>query len=193
MVDKVEFKRQFIHFFAGIIFVILYYYGLIDKRILLIITTFFFLIFLVSRKIRIPPVEWFLKNFERPRQFPGKGLIFYMVGVTLCFFIFNKYIAMASVLILAIGDSIPNIVGFYSKKFKHPFSDRKYLEGMIAGIVFSSFAAMIFVSWYESLLGATVAMILEGIDLKIGLEKIDDNIIVPVSAGLVIYLIRLLV
>jgi len=49
---------------------------------------------------------------------------------------------------------------------------------------------MVFISPVEAALAALVAMMVEGIDVKIGINKIDDNIIIPPVAGLVVWILR---
>lgn len=193
MYQKLEIKRKIVHLLLGIILVVLIFYDFVDKVVLGIITVIVFVLFYIAKFKRIFFMEWLLDNFERPgtrKTFPGRGPLFYLIGAELSLVFFAKDIAMASIIILAIGDSIPNIVGMYFGRIKRPFSDRKFIEGAIVGIILAFVAADIFVIWYEALSAAVVAIFLEGIDMKIGLEKIDDNLIVPLSAGIVISLIR---
>ena len=190
-----EVKRKIVHLLLGIFLILLLYYDMVDKLVIVITTLIAFLILYLSTKIRIGFIEWLLDNLDRPhtrRIFPGRGPLFYLIGCSLALIIFSKEVAMASIVILAIGDSIPNIVGIKYAKIRRPFSDKKYLEGALVGFVLSFAAATIFVSWYEAFFSSLVAIFLEGIDMRIGLEKIDDNLIVPLSAGLVISLFRLI-
>ena len=50
--------------------------------------------------------------------------------------------------------------------------------------------SIIFVNLTEGFFGSLFAMIVEGAGLKIGVSDIDDNFIVPLVAGTVIYLFR---
>ncbi len=196
MDKKLEIRRKIAHLLLGVILVVLIYYDLIGKDVLGVFTIITFLVFYISRKIKIPFLNYLLDKFERPhvrKVFPGKGPLFYLIGAELSLVFFTKDIAMASILILAIGDSIPKVAGMRFRRIKHPFSDTRFLEGVIAGIILSSLAIAVFIKgvmWYEVLIASTIAIFLEGVDMKIGLEKIDDNLIVPISAGVVISLIR---
>ena len=53
-------------------------------------------------------------------------------------------------------------------------------------------AAALFVSPLEAGLGAVFAMIAEGIDWKIGVNQVDDNLVMPIVAGFVIWLVRII-
>lgn len=194
--DKdLEKRRKVIHLLLGVVLVTLIYYGYIDKFVLGIITIVSFIAFYVDTKIKVPAIEWCLDKFEREDircTFPGKGPLFYLIGVELSLIFFTQEIALAATMILAIGDSIPNLVGQYFGKIKHPFSDKKYIEGALVGVILAALAAHIFVTWYEALIAAAIAIFLEGIDMSFG-SKIDDNLVVPISAGIVITLIRLVI
>jgi dolichol kinase len=195
MSDKFEIKRKIFHVIFGITLVFLLYYEIINNLILLIIIIIGLIVSFLSRKIKIPIVYWFLKKFERDgeiRKFPGKGIIFYLMGAYIVFLFFPKDIASASLVILAFGDSFSHLVGKHFGTLKHPFTDKKFLEGAVAGIIAGFFAAIIFVSPFEAFLASFFGMLVEGIDLKLGIEKVDDNIVVPIASAVIIYLIRLL-
>ncbi len=191
---SLEIKRKLFHLFFGVALVFLIYYDFLNIYSLGAFSIIAFLFFWLSKKIHIPPAEWILEKLERPgvrKSFPGKGSLFYLLGCEFSLLFFEKEVALACILILAFGDSIPNFVGMDFRKIRHPFSRKKFLEGTFAGIFISFLAASIFVSWYEALIASTVALIVEGIDLRIGLEKLDDNLVVPLSAGAVIWLMRI--
>ena len=101
----------------------------------------------------------------------------------------KKNIAMAAIMILALGDSVSRLVGPYGY-LKHPFHSEKFLEGMIAGAAAGFLGALIFVSWLEALLASIIAMLIESIDLELNNFKIDDNLMIPVVAGGVIWAVR---
>ena len=99
---------------------------------------------------------------------------------------------MASIMVLALGDSISHLYGLHYGKTKHPFSKTKFLEGTIAGIIFGFIGAFVFLPWWEALLASLAAMIVEAIEIKIGTQQVDDNLIVPFVAGAVVWIVRLI-
>lgn len=192
MLTKLEVKRQLMHIIVGILIVALLYFNLINALILLIVFIIGFFISLLSRKFKIPVIYSFLKKFDRKEdleRFPGKGLVFYVFGSFLAVLIFPKEIAMASIIILALGDSVSRLVGPYGY-LRHPFHSEKFLEGVIAGVFMATLGAMFFVSFLQAFFASVVAMLIEGIDLEIKRFKIDDNLLIPVVAGGVIWLIK---
>jgi len=104
--------------------------------------------------------------------------------------LFDKDIAMASIMVLALGDSVSHLYGLHYGKIKHPLSNKKFLEGTIAGFVAGFIGALVFARWYEAFFASLAAMIVEGIEVKIGTRQIDDNIIVPLVAGGVLWAMR---
>ncbi len=189
-----EWDRQLFHLFLGIAIVALLKLGFIDKEIILIAIIIGFILSYLSKKIRIPLVYDLLEIFEREeelKKFPGKGTIFYFIGVYIALLLFSKEIAMASIMILALGDSVSHLYGLHYGKIKHPLSKTKFLEGTIAGFIAGFIGALIFLPWLESLLASLAAMAVEAIEIKIGAEQVDDNLIVPVVAGAIVWLVRL--
>lgn len=194
MLSKLEIRRQVFHLSAGLVFIGLIYFGIFTPLIVGVIIAAAFVLSVISKRYRLPGY-FILKGLDRPediKRFPGKGGIFYLIGVFIALLLFPKYIAMASVMILALGDSIAPLVGQYGK-IRNPLNKKKFLEGSIAGIIAAGIGAAFFVGWLEAFLAAIAAMVVEGIGLRIGIHPIDDNITMPVVAGVVITVVRFVV
>ena len=198
MINNLETRRQIFHACLGITLALLIYYQIADFAALLSITAIGIVISYISRKKDIPLISWFLDKFEREeerRTFPGKGTIYYFFGTLITYGLFitqpdGKNIVAASLIILAIGDAIPHFVAHLGK-IKHPLSSEKYIEANTLGAMLAFTGAVWLVRPLEALLASFAAMLIEGIDLKIGLE-LDDNITVPVIAGTVIWILRMI-
>lgn len=205
-VKNFEWNRQLFHIFLGIAIVVMLMYGFIGKDfslfnvkiiyadILSLIIVGIALSFL-SRKIKIPVIYSLLKKFERReelRKFPGKGVIFYFIGVYISLLLFPKDIAMASIMVLALGDSVSHLFGLHFGRIKHPLSKTKFLEGTIAGFAAGFIGALAFAKPLEAFLASLAAMIVEAVAIRIGTKQVDDNVVVPFVAGSAIWLIRLL-
>jgi len=195
MLTKLEIKRQLIHILFGITLALLLYFNLINATIIFIIFISGLVLSLSSRKIQIPIIYNLLKIFDRKKDlenFPGKGAVFYLLGTFIVVLIFPKDIAMASIMILALGDSVSRLVGPYGY-LKHPFHNQKFFEGVIAGAIAGFLGALFFVPWLLALTASLVSMLIEGIDLKIKGFKIDDNLLIPIVAAVVMQSINALV
>lgn len=191
---RLEIKRQPFHILIGLLLVALIRYDLLNPIILFTATIVAVILSLFIRKTKPKIIYSLLQFVEREdalREFPGKGLIAYLTGALIALVLFEKDIAMASIIILALGDSFSRLVGPFGR-IKHPFNDTKFLEGAVAGVIAASLGAMLFISPPEAVVASFFAMLLEGIDLRIFKCKIDDNITIPLIAGLVVWLIRLL-
>jgi diacylglycerol kinase (CTP) len=192
MITKLEAKRQSAHILFGILLVTLLYLDWIDAALLGIATVLVTLLsFIEHSKIRIALFNWLLENLERKSEAGGmraKGLVFYLFGSTLAVYLFPKDIAMASVLILAFGDSFSRLVGPYGY-LKHPWNSEKFIDGVLAGFLVATLAAWAFVPLYQAALASAAAMILESLDIEINEHKVDDNFTIPVVAGAVMVLV----
>lgn len=194
-INQFEWNRQLFHIFLGIAIVALLMYGFIDEKTILIIIIFGLIASYLSRTIKIPIIHHLLQRFERKdeiKNFPGKGIIFYFIGAYISLSLFPKDIAMASIMVLALGDSLSHLYGLHYGKIKHPLSKTKFLEGTIAGFIGAFIGALVFARWYEALLASFAAMVVEAVEMKIGVQQVDDNLIIPFVAGAVIWLIRAL-
>ena len=191
---RFEARRQLFHVLLGLSIVVLINYNILNRITMPIIIIIGFLISNYSKKADIPVIRWFLMKFERKshlRTFPGRGVIFYFIGAFMVLLLFDdRSIALASIMILAFGDSVSHIFGIHFGKTRHPLSGKKFIEGGIAGFFAGFLAAMVFVSPQEAALAAFAAMAAEAIDVKIGIEQVDDNLIIPVVAGATIWALR---
>jgi len=191
--NNLEIKRQFFHLFFGIVIVILLKFGIIDKWILLYLILAGIIVSILSKRMKIPVIYWFLQNFERSHdleKFPGKGVITYLMGAFLVSLFFPAGIAMPAILILAFGDSISHIFGIHYGKRKHLLNDKKFIEGSIAGFIAAFIGALVFIPWNEAFFAAFFAMAAEAIESKLGRAQVDDNISIPMVAAIVIKIVR---
>ncbi|MEK6949035.1 MAG: phosphatase PAP2 family protein [Nanoarchaeota archaeon] len=194
MLEEFEFRRKAFHAFLGITLVLLIKFGIIGWMELIFLAISVIIFSMLSKKYRIPLIYQILKILEREKHLKGfvaKGLLFYLIGAFLVVFLFPKEIALASIMVLAFGDSISHLFGVKFGRINHPFNDKKFLEGMIAGTIAGFFAALFFVRWHEALIASLLAMFAEGLELKVGAEEVDDNLVIPLVAAISIWIIRL--
>lgn len=190
--ETMEIRRQIFHLLLGFVIVSLYLLKILTVKILMVIFFAGIIISLLSYKYKIPLIHWFLKNFEREEDLktnPGKGPLTYVGGALLTLMLFKEEAALAAIMVLAVGDSISHMIGKHFGKRKYSISSPKHLEGTLAGIFAASITASLFVSPRIAFLGSSAAMIVESIELKIGKTLIDDNLVVPLVAGLVMHLL----
>lgn len=195
-VSRLETKRQLFHLVVGVFTATLLHYGLLTPLLMLIGIIKGLIVALLSKKFRIPVIAWLLDEFERKedmKTLPGKGAIYYAVGCLLAVYLFPKDIAIAAILILAFGDSISHLFGVHYGRIKHPFNDKKFLEGTLFGFLASFAISLFFISLPEAFFASTAAMLIEAVEVKIGANTINDNLMIPLVSGVVISVVRVLV
>jgi dolichol kinase len=104
--------------------------------------------------------------------------ISFAMGITLSLLIFPTYIAYASIAVLTLGDGFACIFGKIFGKTPLFFNRKKNLEGTICGFTCAFLGATLFVSPLKALVAAAVGMLAECLPLPI-----DDNLVIPLSAG----------
>ncbi len=198
MLSTREIKRQVFHLGFGLVIAVLFYYEILSPLALFLGIICGVILSFLSKRVRVPLISSFLDQMEREearKTFPGKGVIFYCVGVLLAMQLFEKDIALASIMILAFGDSISHLYGEKFGRIRNAISGDpgKLLEGTFAGAVAGALAAAMFVPFPEAFLGSLAAMLLEVVKIDFNDLTLDDNLIVPLVAGTVMVLIRMYV
>lgn len=183
MISSLEFRRQLLHIFFGIFIVLMLYFQVFNIYHLLVILILGLTLSKFCCHYRIPLASWVMDKFERLEyryKFPGKGPIFFMIGSIIVVYFFPLKTALASIIILSLGDGLSHIFGKLLSRanYKH----LKSIEGTLIAMVFSFFGAMIFVSAFAAFLGAISSLLLENLKIPF----IDDNLFVPIVAALVI-------
>lgn len=193
MLTKLELKRQSIHILLGVIIVLLLYFDIINALILALSFIIVLIVsFLTKKGYKIIIFSYLFKKLERKsekKKVRAQGFIFFLLGSTLSVLLFPKNIAIASIIILALGDSTSRLIGPYGH-IKHPFNNKKFVEGIIFGAIIATIGAMIFVPFIFAISASFISMFIEGLNLTIKKIRIDDNLLIPLVAGLVMVLIN---
>lgn len=199
--DWFELKRQAFHAIVGIMILLMLIFGLLNQWILLAVLIVGFVIYLINKRLKVPIIWWFVKNFERRENMkdtPGRGSFYFVLGIFLSLLLFPKDVAYAAIIILALGDSTSTLIGKAYGRTKAPWSSVKLLEGTIAGIAFSfiGFLALYYllpgfsVPILHGLIACIIAMLVEALEIKTANRKLDDNVVIPLVAGAVILVMR---
>ncbi len=190
MTKQREIRRQIFHIILGLSIVVLYYTRIMSLFILGIIIIVGIIISIAWKKNTEPIISWFLSMFERNGQYPGWGALWFCIGSFVVLLIFTKEIALASIMILALGDAVSHICGRFYGKIKHKLNKNYNIEGTIAGIIVASFGALLFVPVLDAVIAATIAMNCEVVNWRIGKWCIDDNFIIPIVAALTLFIVQ---
>lgn len=186
-----ETKRQIMHIFSGMVLAALIYFKILDATRLFILLVLGLVLSLIVRHHRLPVISWMLDHMEREGNhiLPGLSTLHYLAGCIIVLLLFPMNIALASIMILTFGDSCSHLGGKYLGRTKTRLNDRKLMEGTVIGIVVGALAAGLFVEFMVAFVGSFFAMLIEVLEIKLWGKIIDDNITVPVVAGIAMWII----
>jgi len=114
---------------------------------------------------------------------PGIQGLWANMGLFLSFILFDKEVTVLAILILAIGDGLSGIVGYYAGKRK--IYGNKTLEGTLTFLISSFVITLLFYEIKTALIVSIVSTLTE-----LFLDFPDDNFTVPLSAGLAVTLLH---
>lgn len=144
-------------------------------------------IFRIDENRKVFFFSFILRKCKRKND--ERGFVYFFIGIilTLYLFKFNIAIANAAILIFLLGDSASTIFGKKFGKRPLPFNERKTLVGTTTFFIVALIGALTQLPLLPALVGALCGAITEAY------SPIDDNIPIPVIAGiamsLVVYLI----
>lgn len=192
--DKgLELRRKLFHIGFGLVIVILLYLNLLNLARLIIVLAIGFVVSLVSKYKKIPIINWFLEKHCRENEItPGAGPLTFVLGVLLVLILFDKEIALASILILTLGDSLNAIIYAIYQGHDQETQKLAFGIGLIITILICSLAARFFVSTGLAFLGSIAGITLELLGSRYKIIRIEDNILIPLVSGIVIYLVPIL-
>ena len=189
-----ELRREIFHILSGILFIliILFFPVPYGQLFLFIVLIFGGFVSFLSTRFHVPVVSRFLEIFERKQNYkiPGKGVIFFFIGSLLSLQLFPRDIALASIIILTFADPVSHFIGCNFGK-TCLISRRKYIEGTIFGILVGTLLAGFFVFLFIAFIGAFIAMFLESAEIAMSGRNVDDNLLIPIVAGTVMYIVSL--
>ena len=195
MLTSKEIKRQLMHIAVGLVTVFLIYIEILSPLAIFLMLVIGIITSSICKRTRLPFFSYFLDKFERDSvrtSFPGKGMIFFFIGVLLVVQLFENDIALAAIMVLTFGDSVSHLFGAKFGTVKTFFNKdgKKLLEGTVVGAVAGFFGAVMFVPITEAFFGSVAAMLVEVVKIDFNDSTLDDNMIVPLVAGTVMLLVR---
>jgi len=111
--------------------------------------------------------------------------VFVTVGMIIPLAAFNTYVAVAAILMLIFGDAAAALIGRCCGRFK--LFKKKTWEGTIAGFVIN-----MLIGYYLLPIVPAVGMAVSASVVELFVSKVDDNLAVPIFAGIVGQLLYLL-
>jgi len=187
-----ELKRKAVHILAlGYILIYVFVNSYAGKRVGILslggLLVLFILLdyFRIERGKKIPYLHQFWRAKEKDRI---GGQVFFLVGVIIAFTVFNFKVALAVILMTIFGDMASALIGKKFGKFRFKTS-KKSIEGAVAefvvdfviGVLVFFWGAWNFSNWPLWLVVLVMAFMASYVETLI--NKMDDNLTIPVVAG----------
>ena len=186
-----ELYRQVLHLVFGVLIAIVVF-ALPEKTTvaLLILSIFIGAVLsdLISKKYHIPLISELVDKLDRKDIMPGRGALFFVIGVVVPLLFFEKEIVFLGVLVHSVLDSVSTIVG---QNFgKHRTYNKKSLEGSLAGFVSALLLLFLFSNTFAFLAPNVIIIVALIATLSELFIPVNDNLIIPlitsVTLGVVI-------
>jgi len=209
MDTRLELHRQLVHL-SGFLFVILAQFTgsfLAGFYFLIIAFTLFLYSEFVRRQQKVlwGLVDRFEEKFrefavklERKEVYrPFAGAIWFYFGCGLAFLLFPLNIASAACIMLSIGDALSTLAGI--KFGKHKILKNKSVEGSATLFITSLIISQFFVPLNLAIIGSLTATFVELIPDMPSLKQlkkkslVDDNYLIPLISGLVMFMIQIFI
>lgn len=186
--SKTELRRKYIHL-IGLVVPALYW--LTNKQVTLCFVAVFLLLFMaleiyrIRRGIPVKKAATIAKPLIRPHEERGIGAhVFFAAGAFVAVLAYPQRIAIAALLMSTLADGGAAVVG--SMWGRHQLIGKKTLEGSLTLFLIAIvLAAWLVEPWIVALAGAIVAACVE-------LLPMNDNLTVPIAAGLAMHVARYL-
>jgi len=176
---KRELQRKVVH--ATSLLIAVGYY-ILPKEAVLLLMTLFLILFLEIEFVRIDlklKLPFFHKLYREKEEDRLSGNVFFLIGAIIAISVFSKEIAIAAILMTTFGDAAAAIFGKRFGRTWIPKLKNRAVEGCMAEFVVDLVIGFIFLgSWPVILVMAGTATIGETV-----VEKIDDNLLIPLFAG----------
>lgn len=188
---KEEIIRKGIHLASGILMAVLY--TLFQKNLLIFVHLFCLITiwFLEALRLKGMILVPFLRDGEK-RKIGAHA--FFMLSTFISILVFDIQIAIASILMLAIGDTASGIAQLLNKA--HSENVEIYRTVLKPpGVILVMFTASFLVGYFfldslaMAIFGAIGATIADGVYLRIYGVIIDDNLTIPLYAGFLMSLV----
>jgi len=186
-----ELARKGIHI-ANSAIPLIYYYRMSQDLILRILLILAFIALLIEYlRLHYPRLQQLFINLVGPalRNHESNhltGATYVFAGMVFTAFLFPKEIAVPAMLTLSVADAMAAVIGI-------PFGRHRFLakslEGSLTFFIFTCTILAIYalVSWPAILIVALIVTVVEAYP-----KSFDDNILIPLTVGSLLYLARFL-
>ena len=185
-----EYKRKIVHILSGVAIALLVFN--VPKSVSLIFVSLVLLFLSVLSLLSVQEktkdiADLILPHFDREHDravFPCKGAFKFFTGMIFPIVLFDARLAAAGILVLAVGDGLAGLVGYYAGT--HRLYKRKTIEGTLAFFSSSFFCLLLF---SEGRIAPPWILAVSAIMASWeAVSPIDDNISIPLLASSLLFL-----
>lgn len=178
-----EVLRKVVHLLAGL--AIAMAIPLVEKQ--LVLWAFVIAIFIgcilsdaISRGYNLPLISRVVLLLEREDVMPGKGTLYFAIGVFFVLVFFPLDVVIPAIICLAVLDGVATLVGI--RYGRHRLWNSKSLEGTLAGIA-ATVAVLLVITPLSPVPAAAAALTAGVVEL---LSPVDDNLTIPLCVCIVL-------
>ena len=179
-----ELRRKLFHLFSILLlsFPVLYFPPLLNYLIFTVAILINLLI-VKKNKFLLKIFKVFIELFEREKNIerPAIQSLYALIGIFISYILFKEY-SFYGILVLAVGDALSGLVGYYLGKRKLPYNSNKTLEGTFAFFLSSFVSLLFFLNFEKALIISLTCAFIESLKIKL-----DDNFTVPIIASFLAY------
>ena len=177
-----EAKRKTIHI-CGVAIPVLYFF--LPKHLVVLGFVFSFFAIFVLEWLRFRGVISlpFLRQSEKEKKKIG-AYVFFVIGAFISILIFEKSIAIASILMLAIGDSASALAGAVKSEDNSGMYEKRIKPPEVMLVMFAVSFIIGYLVLHSLPVAAFGAVIADGMPLKVYGVTIDDNLTIPLFSGI---------
>ena len=182
---RFEIQRQILHAAAGVILAfLLLEIGKINfiAVSIILLASIGLAIYYIQDHLR-SSLAGIIGKFERQGSPVFNDAFLFIAGALISAFLFEEMIAFWAILILGIADAVAPVVGVAIGKHKLPWNKNKSFEGSI-GFFIPALALLYYVEALPIAIG--IAIIMTFVE---SVPKINDNITIPIAAGILMLLL----
>jgi dolichol kinase len=186
---RTELRKKTAHILMGIGFTWAITAGVLRAWHFLIILPVLLLFTWPRARGKMPLLERWMRQFDRKDKAAGIGAVWFVLGVLLVWLVFGEHpqLVAAAIMVLTFGDTASSLFGRRFGETPNPLNRNKLIEGTAAGVFAAFIGAWWFVPWLPALVGAVAGMLVETMEFRYQIHRLDDNLIVPIVAALAMY------
>lgn len=190
-----EILRKAIHIAAGLFVVFAFSQDILTLPVFGVFILAFLIVVLLNVRYETELLTKILSLNRIDAKLPGLAVLAFFAGcwIVLALFKSQPSIAYAAIMVLTFGDPAAHLISTGFGGTKAAISRSSYYQGAVAGAVVGALAAWVYVDFWQALLASAIAMFVEAGELRIATHQIDDNFTIPVIAGIVLWVISLVV